>query len=441
MVILHPSAAENFNEKAELLTQRIQEVEYPRDNADFIWGTHNEHSPSARVSEDIFGFRVNYRGDITARYFRYQGRVFGVIDNDYNELAMLSHAIYKLHQFKKLISIETLSRVIFEWMVMRFFDKTGDKFDKYLVATCEKLVEECEIWFPIASLHVESDFQIGSVAIRPITNALLDKWEDKALKDTSPERRENLKKEFSKQRCRLQGIASASVKVRAESQRAFEIAFDEAERALSLLRVFSPTNMLADAICYCTLLGRENIESVTMLTVKNGDLYRITERLLNRNYKEWELSNSDLDTYREIGLSKIHEMLIADSLTDFQQNLLDALLYYSRSSLSKTLSDKLLYILVALESFLLKNSNEPIQQNISERLAIFIGNSIQEKKMIIRLVKDIYAVRSAFVHHGSDVKEEDAELMTAFMQYASAFFIRSSRIKIVLRPKSSFLTF
>ncbi len=116
----------------------------------------------------------------------------------------------------------------------------------------------------------------------------------------------------------------------------------------------------------------------------------------------------------------LDELLKAEQFTDFQRDLFDALLLYSRSSLQKELADKLVYILVTMESMLLKNSNEPIQQNISERLAIFIGNSIQEKQEIIKVVKDIYALRSAFIHHGHGVS--DVDIMTTFMKHTRTFF-------------------
>jgi hypothetical protein len=40
-------------------------------------------------------------------------------------------------------------------------------------------------------------------------------------------------------------------------------------------------------------------------------------------------------------------------------------------------------MLSALESILLKNSNEPIQQNLSERLAVFTAQELAKRKSII----------------------------------------------------------
>lgn len=57
-------------------------------------------------------------------------------------------------------------------------------------------------------------------------------------------------------------------------------------------------------------------------------------------------------------------------------------------------------MLSALESILLKNENEPIQQNLAERIAFFISNNIDGRKKIIRNIKDVYGIRSKYLHHG-----------------------------------------
>jgi hypothetical protein len=77
-----------------------------------------------------------------------------------------------------------------------------------------------------------------------------------------------------------------------------------------------------------------------------------------------------------------------------------------------------------MESILLRNDTEPIQQNVGERMA-FINtagsqNTVEERQRIIRNLKEAYALRSKFVHHGSSV--EDRETVRQFMINAWALF-------------------
>ena len=86
--------------------------------------------------------------------------------------------------------------------------------------------------------------------------------------------------------------------------------------------------------------------------------------------------------------------------TDFRKDLYDALILYSRQSLALEISDKLVFTLAALESLLLRDSSEPIQKNLGERMAFLVGQSVPERKEIAKNVEDVYRIRSAFVHHG-----------------------------------------
>jgi len=45
----------------------------------------------------------------------------------------------------------------------------------------------------------------------------------------------------------------------------------------------------------------------------------------------------------------------------------------------------------------LKDSNEPIQKNLGERMAFIIGESLEERKKIVANVEDFYRIRSRLV--------------------------------------------
>jgi hypothetical protein len=83
-------------------------------------------------------------------------------------------------------------------------------------------------------------------------------------------------------------------------------------------------------------------------------------------------------------------------------------------------ADKLVYIFVALESMLLRNSNEPLGKNIGERMAFLIGNSLESRKAVVANVDAIYEIRSSFLHHGEHV--EDLEVFSTFMLNAWTCF-------------------
>jgi hypothetical protein len=74
------------------------------------------------------------------------------------------------------------------------------------------------------------------------------------------------------------------------------------------------------------------------------------------------------------------------------------------------------FVLVSLESILLKDPNEPISKNIGERIAFLIGNSVEERRAVVQNVDAAYRIRSKFIHHGESAEESD--VVEQFCAYA-----------------------
>ncbi len=64
--------------------------------------------------------------------------------------------------------------------------------------------------------------------------------------------------------------------MRAELNRAYEVALRESERAVAALRVYEvAATTIPEATSYCALLGRENVEGIKHLEMED-DLIRRT---------------------------------------------------------------------------------------------------------------------------------------------------------------------
>src|SRR5438876_427287 len=74
-----------------------------------------------------------------------------------------------------------------------------------------------------------------------------------------------------------------------------------------------------------------------------------------------------------------------------------------RNSVAIEPADKLVYILVGLESMLLRSENEPLAKNVGERLAFLIGESKEKRIAVKNNVVEIYSHRSGFIHHGRSI--------------------------------------
>jgi hypothetical protein len=75
--------------------------------------------------------------------------------------------------------------------------------------------------------------------------------------------------------------------------------------------------------------------------------------------------------------------------------------------------------LIALETLLLRDTNEAVQDNVATRVAFLIGKNVDERRSIIADFKVGYSLRSGFVHHGSLIDEaEKAEKFLAIAWHA-----------------------
>jgi hypothetical protein len=89
---------------------------------------------------------------------------------------------------------------------------------------------------------------------------------------------------------------------------------------------------------------------------------------------EWVLSDTYLRSFPGL-LDRLQTLSAAPNGSSFRQELYDALLLYSRNSIAIEPADKLVYILVPLESMLVRNENKPLAKNVGERMAFLIGES------------------------------------------------------------------
>jgi hypothetical protein len=135
--------------------------------------------------------------------------------------------------------------------------------------------------------------------------------------------------------------------------------------------------------------------------------------MINPQHHLWRVSVIDWAKFGQAGLKDLGDIIESTSRSELEDALLDSLRMYSRATLEDDMAGKLTYLIVAMESFLLRNANEPLQDSLGRRLAWAIGTNLAVRKKIVAYVRKIYDIRSGFFHHGKTV--DDAESLEAFM--------------------------
>ncbi|PYN94436.1 MAG: hypothetical protein DMD91_27940 [Candidatus Rokuibacteriota bacterium] len=316
----------------------------------------------------------------------------------------------RTHQLRQRVSTKKLIELIFDWVKAR--TTSGEHQSLQRAADS---IQMQEIWIPVARLHTESEFTVGRVIFKPMTAALFDRWRIEVLARNS-EQAEYISVWFEKERKKCQGLAAATLAIEAERDCAIEVAFAEADDAVSMLRVLEGANLDPELVSCCTLLGKHGEEQRNYLLIRDGTLAESGSGFAGVPPPAWLLGKDELAFLMNSGLSILSSLLASDHRTAFQERLLDALRIYSRNGLAREPSDKLIYIVVALESIFVRDNNENLTANIAERIAFFLSREREGRRRIIEIIREGYALRSAFLHHGK--KLEDLEALKRFMDAA-----------------------
>jgi arginine/ornithine N-succinyltransferase beta subunit len=121
-----------------------------------------------------------------------------------------------------------------------------------------------------------------------------------------------------------------------------------------------------------------------------------------------------INAMRQSGLDQLSKLVDEDGLSDFRRRLRTSLLAYSKGTTLPDVSDRLVYTLSALEGLFLKDSSEPIQQNLGERMAFLIEREAEARQKVVQNVRAAYGMRSKYIHHRITVLEEESlELFVA----------------------------
>jgi hypothetical protein len=443
----HPSARDNFNAKAYQLLQEITSLSLLDESISPSDSSLNDDVIVRRVPSQAQRYPIEtYRdvaGTVVARSFVHGECISGLQDEAYRSLRRLAELMQRAPALRNTISISTVEKLLFEWVREQVIGSTTLPATDYVINGATREIASYLVIFPIFKVQIPEPLRIGRITIRTITANAFDQWETMAIGDNpSLEHTQKVRALFGKERGKLQGFAGAEITLVGESSRVLEIARHEAEQAVALLRIFSPSMLSPLGRSYCALYGQHNSEytSPILINEETGG-FSIGKALDTKTPVHWEIQAGYLRAMHLHAWDRLVENLFNESTSDFAAEVRAALYLYSQNALKSSPAEKLLTIMIPLESLLLKSGSEPIAENISFRMAFAIGNTLEERKHIVEITRSAYNLRSAYVHHLKPVERfEDLNTLRVFMEYAWVFFLTLGKSVSEYRDKVTFLT-
>ena len=422
---LHPEAARKLNEQAEALllqmTTRPTKVTPPP--------VFTPDTPVKAVisAEEIIGTMemstVTPDGRRTARFFGHQNTQAGFEDEQYKNFARFCEQMQSSSAFRRHMSLEVLENMVFAWARERYCGDTDASMTEYIIPRCEAIIQEYEVWIPISHLYIQTNLGLGAVILKTFSTALFEELRNfyQAL-DIPQENKDKIALVLGDMQNRLQGLAAATMLVMAEPTRAYEVALENTEKAVAILRIYSKAAFVPEVSSCCAPYGQKTPKSILYYLFNQGKLAASHEGVSELDDTHWKVSENLIKQWGETGMGCFARLFFEPKKkSSFEDDVANSVMIYSRSMLATNPSDKLMFVFSALESLLLRDTSESIQQNVGERIAFVVGQDANRRREIIKNYKDAYKIRSNYVHHGRTVDE--TETLAKFFANIFQFYL------------------
>jgi hypothetical protein len=409
----HAEAAARFSELAQNVLNSVKSF----GNAVPPTAARTEIHPVARITPDqILGeikvteSAFNGMGQEKGRYWTSNGLRVGWEGTEFDAIKDLALRFANAAPIKGMVSDRFLLDEVFKWLQETLEGKRRCALPEYVAGRCTTEIREYEIWVPVYRTYLAANFEIGEVQFRTVSKELLDDWYSNVPSDeiSKPE----VAVGIDRKRARIQASIAACVRAKAEVQRARELAQSAASDAVGLLRFLSPVNWTCRLVSHCLPVGCENTRHAMELFVEDGKIKQMAEASVEEGPSGW---NVDEARHMSPGLLEaLHHLALHRHDTDFKSELYGALQLHSRQSVATDILHKIALVAAAIESLLLRDVHEPIQKNLGERMAFVIGNSLEERKAVVKNVEEFYRIRSSFFHHGQSVSPDETDIVDKF---------------------------
>ncbi len=204
----------------------------------------------------------------------------------------------------------------------------------------------------------------------------------------------------------------------AEGQHAQDLAVEHTDAVLEILRMFDAAALDIRARCGFGRMGQVlPCERHVLRTGAPEQLY-LSQGVEQHGVVRFGIGKDLLELIRKSGFGLAAELLTKEQLTDLERHVLESISHYAHGVASPAPQDRLVHALVAVESLLLKDENEPIQAKLGQRMAMLTARDLASRKAAVKRLQAGYRLRSAFVHHGvkpDDAKEANEVLMLCWI--------------------------
>ncbi|WP_157656146.1 hypothetical protein [Burkholderia ubonensis] len=359
----------------------------------------------------FWGQEVN--GGAAIMFLQYEGKSYGLVENDYKSLDSLTDAVLKAAWARTSLSRKFVETAFFDWARQQF-PAAQLSFPEALSDAARDTVTNVEVWAPIANMEVEQGFDFGPVRIESMTAAVMENLRSRAP-SPRPEQQQEVGQFFEKLRGEIQGYAVAVVSIEAEPAFAVERALRIAQDAVGLLTFFSPAAPRSYLFSPVALAGAEYIPTSKLIALYEGG-FHYSESVLPKRVGHWRLSTQQISELNSDLLEAAASLVVSEGLSEFALAVRASILIYSKGATLVAPLDRLRNCLSALEGVLLRHDMEPRAHSIANRMSFLLTRGGADGEAVKKIVQQIYWLQAQ--PQLTEQGHRESELITTFTSYA-----------------------
>lgn len=373
-------------------------------------------------SDKLVGAMVERATDHTGKTFEiYLVDEIGSYGFDKEQYSRFNKLIQNLHSTEYLnqkVSSKFIEAESFNWIIKVYKKQQADSnlFD-YLITKADAEVKAHTFYFPILNLEIEQPFKIGNAEFTYFTKEYFDNLYKtlKAKDDTYTE--ENFAQIFRKD---FQGQVLAKVTVTAERDKAEEIAKQDSEIAVDVLKLYSESAIVPERKTMFDLnfklgyqvqsnfLTQKPSESISISIQFNNHPLNITQRLYQSAYQS--------------GLKIFSEYISLRKKDELHEIIIQSIHLFGSAISNWDLHLRCVNLITILESiFLEAEESNNMEHKTKARLSKALTNKHQEKERIKTIFSNIYQVRHKMIHKAIRIEIDTKELSEAQMNMVNLF--------------------
>lgn len=337
----------------------------------------------------------------------------GFNKENYPSFISLVKAIKNNDFFNSKASLSFIEKETLYWLIKIVETKTaGSDLIDHLINEVEQKIGDHQFYFPVINLNIENPFKIGNVEFCYFTKKYFDDYFTSKNKEKATISKEEFESLFHKE---YVGQVIAKIKVSAESEQAEDIAKNEAQNAVDVLKIYGETSSVPEKKTMFDLNHRLNYQTKANFLSQN--LSKSDDLLISIKFNNptFSINDAHLIKARENGMETFSHFVALKNDDDLYKLIIQSINLFASSLSDFDIHKRAISLITIMESLLLLDEEEyKMEKFVKSRIHNLLIKIYPDGEYLKGILTKIYKVRHKMVHKAIRLNIDTKEL--AFVQ-------------------------